>query len=219
MSRAEQIRDYLRQCGAVSPDGAVTRAQISRAVGMTGVQLSPCINDLKRQNFVATVGEIGSRRYYSTGKVAHVPMHPAELRAREVERQARRRRKAGQMPRAEYEALCAQERAAKLEASKVKRAAAEKERNRRRSEQRRKDRAVVRAQAIVAQMRVPKKPRVVMGGLDKHGPGKSSIAQPKTAEAWPSVEDFIKAGGVIQVLRNGEVSQPFRAIGFNRSVA
>ena len=129
----------------------------------------------------------------------------------------------GHLSRADYLAACAAKREASKDAAKEARIAAQKAKAAARlqaAEQARQQKALERAQAIVARMRVPNKPRVVVGALDKTGPGRTSIAPVKQQIAPPqSVEEWLAKGGQVEVLHPHAVSKPFRAIGFNNREA
>jgi hypothetical protein len=210
MSRAEQIRAYLRTVGATSPETAVQRSQIRAALGLTKNQSSSGINDLKTAGFIASVGEVRTMGYYVTGKVPAVALGPAEVREREKARQIRRRRMAGSLSRAEYLAGCAAKRDA---------AAAEREQRKqaRAAKKGAKKSGAKRQKVSVAKLLERKRNAIRVGKARaalKHEHRFTSIKPVQVAQPLPSSADFLAAGGVIERLE-GFAPRPFRAMPFN----
>jgi hypothetical protein len=215
MSRAERIREYLRQNGATTPESGITRTQIRAALGLTKNQSSSGINDLKRAEFIASVGEVRTMRYYVTGKEPAVPMTPDAKRESEKARQIRRRRKAGSVSRAEW--------LARIWAKRNKEAADLLERKARRAAKRdaEKQQAALKAAAakVIKAKKVAKTVAKVRAVAESNyrftstAPVKQQIAPPQSVEEW------LAQGGTVERLDAFAVSKPFRAIGFNNREA
>jgi hypothetical protein len=209
VSRAETIREYLRQNGATTPESGITRTQIRAALGLTKNQSSSGINDLKSAGFLASVGEIRGMRYYVTGKVPMAPLTPDAKRESEKARQIRRRRMAGSVSRAEYLAGLA----AKRDAEAAERAQRKAARAANKAANQRREALKAAAAKVIKAKKVAKTVAKVRAVAESNYRF-TSIKVAQVAAPLPSSDDFIRAGGVVQVIGN-EIGKPFRAMPFN----
>jgi hypothetical protein len=215
MSRAERIRDYLRQNGATTPESGITRTQIRAALGLTKNQSSSGINDLKSAGFLASVGEVRGMRYYVTDKVPMVPMAPDAKREAEKARQIRRRRMAGSLSRAEYLAKFAAKRDAEAAERAQRKAARAAAKQAKQTRAERKKANVAQLERKRNAIRVGKARAALKNEyrFTSTAPVKQQIAPPQSVEEW------LAQGGTVERLDAFAVSKPFRAIGFNNREA